>query len=71
MTRALLALLLIGCAESHTLPADAGHHAPDLGECAHLSATIHDAGPVAHVVVYPDGHPCGDGGTCQRGVCTP
>ncbi len=70
MTRALLTLLLIGCAESHTLPGDAGHHAPDLGECVGLAATLTDAGPVAHVYVYPDGHPC-EGGTCQQGVCVP
>ena len=61
----ILALALHGC----EAPAPADHSAPDLGECAHLSATLHDAGPVAHVVVYPDGHPCGDGGTCQAGVC--
>lgn len=62
MTRALIALLLIGCAESHAPPADAGHTAPDLGGCVGLAATPTEAGPVAHVYAYPDGHPCGDGG---------
>lgn len=61
----VFAAVLFGC----EAPAPADHTAPDLGECAHLSATLHDAGPVAHVVVYPNGHPCGDGGTCQRGAC--
>lgn len=65
-----LGLILTACAEAHTLEPAQDHRAPDLGECAHLSATIHDAGPVAHVVVYPDGHPC-EGGTCQAGVCVP
>jgi hypothetical protein len=69
LTRALLTILLIGCAESHTPPADAGHRAPDLGECVGLAATLRDAGPVAHVYVYPDGHPCGDGGMCLAGIC--
>ncbi len=27
-------------------------------------------GGVAHVVVYPNGHPC-EGGTCQQGECVP
>lgn len=43
---------------------------PDLGPCARLAATLADGGPVAHVVVYPNGHPC-EGGTCQQGECVP
>lgn len=66
MTRyyALSMLLLIGCAETHTAPIDAGPPtAPDLGGCLGLSATLRDGGPpIAHVYPYPDGHPCGDGG---------
>jgi hypothetical protein len=63
MRAALLALTLVGCAESHALPSDAGRRAPDMGGCLGLSATLRDGGPpIAHVYPYPDGHPCGDGG---------
>ena len=57
--------LLTACAEAHTL--EQGQPPPDLGECAHLSATLSDAGPVAHVITYPHGHPC-EGGPCQQGA---
>ena len=63
---AVLALMLIGCDS----PAPADHTAPDLGPCARLAAALADGGPVAHVVVYPNGHPC-EGGTCQQGECVP
>mgnify|MGYP006337526525 FL=1 len=59
---ALVMAFLLGC-ES---PAPADHTAPDLGECIGLA----DGGPVAHVVVYPNGHSC-EGGTCQQGECVP
>lgn len=59
-------LQVVGCAP----PVPADHTAPDLGPCARLAATLADGGPVAHVVVYPNGHPC-EGGTCQQGECVP
>lgn len=65
----LAALMLMGCAESAPMP-DAGHAAPDLGECVQLAATLTDAGPVAHVYALPNGYPC-EGGTCQQGECVP
>ena len=63
---ALVMAFLLGC----DAPAPEDHRAPDLGPCARLSATLADGGPVAHVVVYPNGHPC-EGGTCQQGECVP
>lgn len=62
----LVLAFLLGC----DAPAPPGYSAPDLGPCARLSATLADGGPVAHVVVYPNGHPC-EGGTCQQGECVP
>ena len=65
---ALLALLLTACADHHVEP-DAGPRTVELGECIGLAATLHDGGPpTAHVYLY-DGQPCGNGGTCLRGVC--
>lgn len=57
-------LQVAGCTEP------ANHTTPDLGPCARLAAALADGGPVAHVVVYPNGHPC-EGGTCQQGECVP
>lgn len=62
----LVLAFLLGC----DAPAPPGYNAPDLGPCARLAATLADGGPVAHVVVYPNGHPC-EGGTCQQGECVP
>ena len=60
---AVAVLQIIGCTD----PAPADHTAPDLGECIGLAASD---GGMAHVYVYPNGHPC-EGGTCQQGECVP
>lgn len=71
MTRAaaITLALLLGCVDPIEAY-DAGPHSVDLGPCARLSGTLTDAGPMANVVVYPDGHPC-ESGTCQQGECVP
>lgn len=69
MRHTLMSLaLLLGCADPIETP-DAGHPRPDLGPCAILAGTPTDAGPVAHVVVLPNGYPCGDAGMCSQGEC--
>lgn len=57
---ALVGVLVLGCAEGHVPSCPAQPR----NDCVGLAATPTDAGPVAHIYVYPVGTPCGDGGTC-------
>ncbi len=64
MRAVLAALLLVGCAETHTPPTP---RTVDLGECVQLAASD---GGIAHVYALPEGYPCGEGGQCRAGACT-